>query len=343
MEVVGRDEELAAVAAVLERAADAALACVVAGEIGVGKTTVWTAALAAAVERGYGVVSARPAEAETAFAFAAVADLLCEDLDTVLRALPPPQRRALETALLVEEGTGAPEAHTVSVAVLGAILVLAAERPLVVAVDDVQWLDSPSRTVLEFVARRLRAHPVALLLSERIERERPSTLQLGLPTDGVRLEPLSAGTLHRLIHDRIGVAFTRPVLLRLHETSGGNPFFALELARALIASGHEPISGEPLPVPENLRELVGRRLAALSPSTREALLAAAASARPAPALLPRDALDEAVDADVLVHDGEQVRFTHPLLASVLTNRSPRGSRRQRCRRGAAGLPRPPPS
>ena len=210
IEVVGRDEELAAVAAVLERAADEAVACVIEGEIGVGKTTVWTSALLAAAERGYRVVSARPAEAETAFAFAAVADLLREDMDTVLPALPPPQRRALETALLVEESTGAPEAHTVSVAVLAAILELAAERPLLVAVDDVQWLDSPSRAVLEFVSRRLRANAVALLLAERIERESPPILALGVPTERIRLGPLSVGTLHRLIHDRLGVALARP-------------------------------------------------------------------------------------------------------------------------------------
>jgi DNA-binding CsgD family transcriptional regulator len=335
-EVVGRDEELAAVAAVLERATDGARACVVEGEIGVGKTTVWTAAVATAAESDYAIVSARPAEAETAFAFAAVGDLLREHLDTVLRALPPPQRQALETALLVAQGKGTPEAHTVSVAVLAAILELAAERPLVVAVDDVQWLDSPSRLVLEFVSRRLRDHPVALLLAERIERDNASSLQLGVPTERIRLGPMSAGTLQRLIHDRLGVALTRSVLMRLRETSGGNPFFALELGRALIAVGREPAPDELVPVPGNLRELVERRLAALSGSTRDALLVAAASARPTQALLPRAALDEALDADVLVRDREQVRFTHPLLASVLYAEATRSARRAVHRR-LAGL------
>jgi DNA-binding CsgD family transcriptional regulator len=327
LEVIGRDDELAAVAAVLERATTGAEACVIEGEAGVGKTTVWAAALDAASERGYEVVSARPAEAETSFAFAAVGDLLRESLDTVLPALPSPQRHALEIALLVAEGTGAPDRHTVSVAVLDAFLVLAAERPLVVGVDDVQWLDSSSRTVLEFVARRLRAHPVVLLFAERMERDDPSTLELGVPSERIRLGPMSAGSLHRLIHGRLDVALSRRVLLRLHETSGGNPFFALELARALIASGHEAAPDEPLPVPGNLRELVGRRLAALSGSTRRALLAAAASARPTRVLLPREALDEALDADVLVLRGDEVRFTHPLLASVLYAVAGRSERR----------------
>jgi DNA-binding CsgD family transcriptional regulator len=336
LEVIGRDEELAAVAAVLEGAANRAAACVVEGDIGVGKTTVWTAALDAAAERGYRVVSARPAEAETSFAFAAIGDLLRESVDTVLPALPPPQRRALETALLVAEGTGAPEQHTVSVAVLAAILRLAAERPLVVAVDDVQWLDSPSRAVLEFVARRLRAHPVALVLAERIERAGLPTLDIAMPSERVRLGPLSPGTVHRLIHDRLDVALPRPVVLRLHETSGGNPFYALELARALVASGRDAASHEPLPVPGNLRELVGRRLAALSTPTREALLGVAATARPTRRLLRRDALDEALDADVLELHGAQVRFTHPLLASVLYADAGRGERRAVHRR-LAGL------
>jgi DNA-binding CsgD family transcriptional regulator len=327
LEVIGRDEELSVVAAVLDRATHEAAGCLIVGEVGVGKTTLWTAAIAAAKERGYGVVSARPAEAETSFAFAAVGDLLRESLETVLPALPPPQRRALETALLLAEGTGAPDSHTVSVAVLAAIQLLAAGRPLVVAVDDVQWLDSPSRAVLEFVARRLRAQPVALVLAERIEHDEPSTLELALPSERVRLGPLSPGALSRLISDRLGAALPRPVLMRLHETSGGNPFYALELARALIDAGGEPAPDEPLPVPGNVRELVGRRLTALSASTREALLAAAASARPTRALLPRDALEEALDADVLVIHGEDVRFTHPLLASVLYADATSGERR----------------
>jgi DNA-binding NarL/FixJ family response regulator len=337
LEVIGRDEELAAVAAVLERTANEAAACVIDGEIGVGKTTVWTRALDAAAARGYRVISARPAEAETSFAFAAVGDLLRERIDAIFPALVPPQRRALETALLIAEGTGAPDQHTVSVAVLAAVELLAAERPLVIAVDDVQWLDSPSRTVLEFVARRLGARPVALVLAERIEREDPSTLELSLPCKRIRLGPLSPGTLHRLIHDRLGVALPRPLVLRLHETSGGNPFYALELARALIASGRDATPNEPLPVPGNLRELVARRLAALSNSTRDALLAAAATARPTRALLPRDALDEALDADVLALHREHVRFTHPLLASVLYADATRSERRAVHRRLAECL------
>jgi hypothetical protein len=84
LELIGRDRELAAVAAVLDRAAEGAAACILEGDAGVGKTTLWTAALDAGLERGYRVVSARPAEAETSYAFAAVADLLREDLETVL-------------------------------------------------------------------------------------------------------------------------------------------------------------------------------------------------------------------------------------------------------------------
>jgi DNA-binding NarL/FixJ family response regulator len=335
LQVIGRDEELASVAAALERVSSGSTACVIEGDVGVGKTTVWTAALGAAEERGFGVVSARPAEAEASFAFAAVGDLLRERVDAVLPTLPSPQRRALEVALLVAEGTGAPDRHTVSVAVLDAILLLAVDSPLVVAVDDVQWLDSPSRAVLEFVARRLRRHHVALLLAERIARDGTAAVALALPTERIRLGPLSAGSLWQLIHDRLGFAVPRPLLLRLHEASDGNPFYALELARALVASGQETARGEPLPVPGNLRELVGRRLAALSGSTREALLVVAASARPTRALLPAEALDEALDAGVLVLQGEQVRFSHPLLASVLYAEAARGNRRAVHRRLAS--------
>jgi DNA-binding CsgD family transcriptional regulator len=340
LEVIGRDEELALVGAVLERGANRAAACVIEGELGVGKTTVWTAALEAASERGYRVVSSRPGEVETSFAFAAVGDLLRENLETVLPVLPPPQRRALEAALLVADESVTPEPQTVSVAVLGALRLLAEERPLVVAIDDVQWLDGPSRTVLEFVARRISSHPVVLVLAERVEHEGTPTFELGVESVRINLGPLSPGTLHRLIHDRLDVALSRPVLLRLHETSGGNPFYALELARSLISAGGATAPNEPLPVPGKLRELVGRRLAALSRSTRDALLAPAASARPTRALLPRRALDEALDAEVLVLHGEHVRFTHPLLASVLYADAGRRKRRAVHRRLARGVADP---
>jgi DNA-binding CsgD family transcriptional regulator len=316
-DLVGRDDELEVVTSLLVRAAAGGSGCcLIEGAVGIGKTALWNAALEFATQRGYLVLRAQPVEAETAYSFAAIADLLRPALDEVLKGLPARQKVALETALLIDEGTDrAPDPHAVSKAALTALELLAKKRPVVVAVDDAQWLDSPSRMTLQFVARRLTAR-MALLMTERTEGHGEPTIQL----EGVRLtlRPLSAGALHQFIHERIGVALPRPTLLRLHEASGGYPLYALEIARALRARSSDLPVPDPLPVPGNLRQLVGRRLAAISPETRSALLAVASSARPAPELLSPEALQEAIATEVIAVEGARVRFTHPLFASVLS-------------------------
>jgi len=315
-DLVGRDAEIAVVTGLLLRAAEGGTgSCVIEGGIGIGKTALWNAGLEFAARRGYLVLRAHPVEAETAFSFAALADLLRPNLEEVLEALPAPQRLALEIALLIDKaGGGAPDPHAVSVAAMTTLEVLAKKRPVVVAVDDVQWLDSPSRGTLQFVARRLGPR-MALLVTERIDDGSAPTLRV--EGERLKLGPLSAGALQQLVHGRMGIALPRPTLLRLHEASGGYPFYALEIARALLAFGSDLAAAEPLPVPGNLRQLVAQRLATISSTTRAALIAVAASARPAPELVPADALKEAIAAEVLVLEGQRLRFTHPLLGSVL--------------------------
>ena len=114
----------------------------------------------------------------------------------------------------------------------------------------------------------------------------------------------------------------RPTLLRLHEASGGNPFYALELARALGEEGAVRDPTLPLPVPARLEELVSARLAGFTGVTREALVLASAHARlTVPELgdlgIERSALDPALAENVIELERDTVRFTHPLLASVL--------------------------
>jgi hypothetical protein len=133
------------------------------------------------------------------------------------------------------------------------------------------------------------------------------------------LGPLSVGALHRLLRDRLGRPFARQTLLRIHERSGGNPFFALELARVLeLDIG--PL--QPLPVPETLEELVRARISGLPAPTHEALALAAAWGTISESLLERAgvtsaALDPAIVANVIERDNGAFRFTHPLLSSVL--------------------------
>ena len=246
-------------------------AMVIEGEAGAGKTAIWEAALVAARNAGMPILGARPAEAETAWSYAALRDLL-EAQPGALEGLPAPQARALAAALLLADAAEAtPDQQVVALAALGALRALAAKGPLLVAVDDVQWIDASSAAVLSFVARRLEASPIGLLLALRTAGGEPAPLGLerALPPERLtRLElpGLSLGAVSRLLADQLDYMPARPVLHRLHELSAGNPFFALELARALRAGTLRLEPGERLPV--SLDALVAARLAGLSPGAR---------------------------------------------------------------------------
>ena len=322
-EIVGRSEELASLHAFLCEARDGPDALVLEGAAGIGKSALWLAGVEQARSRGFRVVSARPSEAESALAHAGLGDLFEDFLDDVLPALPPPRRRALEVALLLQESDQAVDPRALGTATRSVLQTLAADRPLVVAIDDVQWFDASSERALAFALRRLETSPVRLLLARRpVDRPQPSGLEQALAAEDVRrlpIGPLSAGALHRFLRDRLGRPFARQTLLRIHERSGGNPFFALELARVLDA---DVDPARPLPVPETLEELVRGRISGLPAVTRRALaLAAALGAAPESVLVrtgvPADALAPAFAAHVIEREHGTIRFTHPLLSSVL--------------------------
>ena len=152
---------------------------------------------------------------------------------------------------------------------------LARDAPVLVALDDLQWLDAASASVLPAALRRLDAERVGVLATAR---GTPAALRAWEPAGlrGRTLAPLGMGALQDLLRERLGIELARPQLARLHEVSGGNPFFALELARA-------PRGG----VPESLRDLLGDRLSGLPTQTTNVLLLAAALARPTEAARPR--------------------------------------------------------
>lgn len=322
-EVVGRDEELSSVNAFLDRAAEGPAAMVLEGDAGIGKSTLWLAGVDAAQARGFRVLSSRPAEAERGLAHAGLGDLFEEVLESVLPALSAPRRRALEIALLVEEGAGSSDPRTLGVAVKSALDILVAETPVVLAVDDVQWLDPSSASALSFALRRLDTQPIRLLLARRLgEGAETSELEQAVDRDHVArlpVGPLSLGATHQLLQARLGRPFARPTLLRVHEASGGNPFYALELARVL-SSDVDPT--QPLRVPETLEGLVRARLDELPAATRQALRLASALGRPRTQLvfdagITEDVLEPALTARVVERSDDVIRFTHPLLASVL--------------------------
>jgi DNA-binding CsgD family transcriptional regulator len=345
-EILGRDAELAAIASWLDRLVAGPVALVLEGEAGIGKTTLWEAGVAAARRRGYPVLACRPVEAEATLSFAALGDLLDRVLDEVLGPLPDPQGRALEVALLrADAGEDPADQRAVSVATLGVLRLLARSGPLVMAVDDVQWLDGPSARVLAFAVRRLTNEPVGLLVSVRTTGRQAVPLPLqAWPRDRVgRLPvgPLSVGALQRLVRSRLGHSLPRSVLLRLHEATAGNPLFAVEVARVLLQRPDGLDPGQGLPVPEGLRQLVRLRLDGLSAQVRRALLPVSALTRSTLAIvelatgtpaLVRSGLEQAAEAGVVELDGDVVRFTHPLLRSVVYADAPGDQRRRLHRR-----------
>jgi len=334
LEIIGRERELGAVGAFFDHAAGAPRALVLEGEAGIGKSTLWLAGVEAGREQGFRVVSSRPAEAERGLAHVVLGDLFEDVLDEVVPALSAPRRHALEATLLVDEASEQPvDPRTLGVAVRTALHALAEQAPVVLAIDDVQWLDPSSGSALAFALRRMAGDSVYLLLARRaVEGARPSELERAFEADSIQrvaVGPLSVGALHRFLRDRLGTPFARQTLLRIHEASGGNPLFALELGRALGADV-DPL--QPLPVPETLEELVRLRLAGLPLSTHEALELASALGTPSESLLERagiqtGVLEAAVGAHVIEREDGVIRFTHPLLSSVLYQGLPSEERR----------------
>ncbi|HEX8857897.1 MAG TPA: AAA family ATPase [Actinomycetes bacterium] len=328
-DVVGRDPELRVVGGFLDRLPSGSGVLLAEGEPGIGKTTVWLAGRDGARRLGYRVLWCRPIQTETPLAFVALADLLEPVLDEAFPQLPSPQARALEVAMLrAEAGVRQPDRRAVCAAVLGVIRSLAASRPVLLAIDDVQWLDRPTARVLEFVIRRLAEHPVGVLLTSRTGEQAPRDLDRLLPPGHLlrlTVGPLSVGSVQAILRRQLGAAFSRPLLLRIHQASGGNPLFALEIAREIEARGGELRRGEPLPVPDALGDAVRARLARLSVRVRRRLLVVALLAQPTVGLVEevfadpervRSDLDQASHAGVIQISGDGIQFTHPLLAAA---------------------------
>jgi DNA-binding CsgD family transcriptional regulator len=336
-EVVGRREERAAVERLLARRSGM---LVLEGEAGIGKTTVWRAGVELARERSYRVLTASTAAAEGQLAHAALRDLLHDLFEDVEGALPAPQTRALAVALLLEEpGDAPPGQAAVAAGFLGALRVAASEAPVLVAVDDIQWLDGSSALALGFAARRVRDDDaIAFLFSRRTGQDAPALELERLPAEKLSrlaIGPLSLGALQALLMSRLGLSLSRPALRAVHEMSGGNPFYALEIARALPDPSWTPAPGELPPVPVTLRGLVDTRVADLPAATRDALAVAASLRQPTlglvDAVISQDAagvIAPAVAEGVVDVDGDSLRFAHPLLAAAAYERLPQARRRE---------------
>ncbi len=327
MSLIGRESERSLVDAFLDHPYPGARILVLQGEAGIGKTTIWQAAIEAASQRGYRVTITRPTAAEARLPFAGLNDLFGELVDDTPLELPPPQRTALDVALLragVAEGPMQPLA--LSLAVLELLRNAASGQPIALAIDDVQWLDESSSGVLRFALRRLERESVVVLATQRTGDGAPDAAMLAdLPSGRltrITVSGLGIEAIDRLVDEALGLQLTPTVLRRVHATSGGNPFYAVEIGRALQARGVDRLTGE-VPLPESLSALLRERLTALPPDAREVVSHAAALSQPSgPALeaalgteWARLGLMAAREAAVLAPGDDQIRFSHPLLAA----------------------------
>src|SRR5262245_7993944 len=271
--MASRPAEEQALGEFLAAAESAPSALLVEGEAGIGKTTLWRAGLARARDRGFRVLSARAVEAESVLAYASLADLLA-DVDAETWAdLPAPQRIAIDRVLLGDlSAEVVTDQRAVAAAFLSVVDRLSDNRPVLIAIDDLQWLDQSTRHVIAYAARRLSA-PVGLLATVRAEPDSSGTTAwLHLPRPDavhrITLHPLSARALETVVRDELGRPIPRAVMARIRQISAGNPFYAIELARAFVENVGETLPG-------TLAELVRARVGSLDPSAQEVLLVAA--------------------------------------------------------------------
>ena len=346
---MGREVESTAITTFLDRVLTGDAALTIEGEAGIGKTTILREAVRQAESRGYRVLSARPAEREEQLSFAALGDLFHGVMPEVERALPQPQREALRAALLLGGSVASVDPRAMATGLVTALMTLAVQRPVVIAIDDAQWLDRASERALDYALRRIpnrtgviaARRPVAagetLGLTAMIGQAASAQLRVGpMPEDGLRR--LVAAEVPKLAPS---------IITRVCAASGGNPFHAIEIARAVRSAGVE--AGDPLPIPASLDALVRERLDRLTGPARAAATAVAASFRPtratvASALAPDADVDaallEAEDLGVLVWDADRLRFSHPLLGAALYAAVSIGRRRALHRRLAESVEDP---
>ena len=225
--LIDRELERAQIARVLDAAGQGLSGVLVLrGEPGVGKTALLGHAVEAA--QGYSVVRVAGIESEAELGFAALHQLLLPFLGH-LPQLPPPQRRALATALGLDQA-GAPDRFLVGLAALTLLSTAAAAKPLLCVVDDVQWLDQESAGALAFVARRLSVDAIAMLFAVRDPAERRVALE-GLPE--LRLGGLPEADARQLLASSAGGPLDAGVSAHIISRTGGNPLALIEVGREL--------------------------------------------------------------------------------------------------------------
>ena len=324
------------------------------GAPGIGKTTLLRALLDLAHQRHYAVAVCQPARSEVELSYGALVGLLGDIGIENVDALPAPQARVLRTIMRLEETPETVDRLSLSLATVAAVRAVAADRPLLLAVDDAQWLDPPTARTLAFLVRRLAGSCTRVALVRSLGAgPSPRFAGRSTPNDDVIdwaaelgrampdghhqtlvLGPVGPSDLSRILRRVLGWAPAWPRVLRIAELSQGNPLHALELTRAFgaVRSG-EGLEG---PLPDSVLELARSRIAGLPERVRGAVELAAVPrdsgldllARLDPSVLDlREALEAAAREGIVTVDAERVRFTHPILAAAAYGSIPAARRR----------------
>lgn len=335
----GRETECARLEEVLEAVESGSVGCILEGSPGIGKTSLWRESVEGARRLGYQVLETSPSEPEAVLAFSALGDLFERIPDQILETLPEVQARALRAALSLDE---VPETSRQALprAILHLLRELSAAGPVLIAIDDEQWLDPASARVLAFALCRLRDERIALFIARRPEPSGTLAGELrrrfaGRDLENIALEPLPISATKMLLEARLERSISAPVLRRIHQGSGGNPLWALAIALELDARHSGGDRAGDLPVPRTISDAIELRLRHLDPRADSALLAIAALSQPTlatlQAALPEFALSDLESAEqegvIEIADG-RVRFTHPLLASTHYANTPASKRRE---------------
>jgi DNA-binding CsgD family transcriptional regulator len=319
--LLGRAAEIGLLASLLDGIQADGAALVLSGEPGIGKSRLLATAAAAARERGFTVLSATGVQSEAHLPFAGLHQLL-RPLRFRAAELPAPLRAALDAAFGLSQDPP-PERFQIAMAVLDLLCEGAIDAPLLVLLEDAQWLDRPSTEVLAFVARRLQSDPIVLLAALRDGYPSP-LVDAGLPQHRLAgLGPADAITL-------LGAAARQlPPLTRerLLSEAAGNPLALIELP--IAAARQEPAGLSSLPLTERLEQAFAARVSDLPAATQLLLLVAAlsddeqlsdiidAASVVAGNPLGLDLLEPAAKAAIIDLDLHGVRFRHPLIRSAV--------------------------
>ncbi|HEV8190572.1 MAG TPA: ATP-binding protein, partial [Ktedonobacterales bacterium] len=325
--LIGREREFEALKQLIDQVNERGAALLMRGAAGIGKSALLGAAREHAREHGMGDLYAIGVQSETHLPFAGLHQLLRPILDDAA-ALPEPQHDALLAAFGMIPAAHAPDLFLIALAVLNLLSSAAAHAPLLVVIDDAQWLDRSTCNVVAFVARRLASDPLVLLCALR---DGFSSVLTEADLAQLHLEGLAEPAAATLLDAQAGT-LEPAVRTRLLEHAAGHPLALIELPKALRAEGYDGDAPLPdwLPLTERLERAFNVRAAELPEATRRLLLAAAADESGAlaeilgaAAMLTDGApvsekdLDPAIQAGLIDFDGVSVRFRHPLMRSSL--------------------------